>query len=338
MIEFLKRKNIEISCKKYFIDAMGSMALGLFASLLIGTIFGTIGSEFGFSWMLDLKTYASSATGPAMAMAIAYSLSSPPLVMFSCATVGIAGNALGGPLGTLIATIVACEFGKAISKETKVDIIVTPSVTIIIGVLVAELIGPAVSSIISGFGQIVNVATDMQPLLMGILVSIVVGITLTLPISSAALCIMLGLSGLAGGAAVAGCCSQMVGFAVASFKENKIGGLVAQGLGTSMLQLPNIFKKPSIWITPILTSAITGPLATLVFKLEISSDMSVSAGMGTCGFVGPIGLISSMGNNLNTWSGIIFCCILIPAFLAFSFDKIFRKIGLVNDGDQKLDL
>lgn len=335
---FFERKNIEISLKRYFIDAMGNMALGLFASLLIGTILKTIGQQTNLPWLVEIADYTTQAQGAAMAVAIALALKAPPLVMFSCATVGVAGNALGGPLGALLATIVAAECGKVVSKETKVDIIVTPTVTILVGCAVAGYVGPFVSKVMYGFGEIINSATELQPLFMGMLVSVVVGVVLTLPISSAALCIMLGLSGLAGGAAVAGCSAQMVGFAVASYKENKIGGLLAQGLGTSMLQVPNIFRRPLIWLAPTLTAAITGPIATMIFKLEISSEMSVAAGMGTCGLVGPIGLLSSMGSNTNTWLGILVVCFVAPAMIAYAFDSAFRKLGFVKYGDQKLDL
>ncbi|MFI3225997.1 MAG: PTS sugar transporter subunit IIC [Clostridia bacterium] len=335
---FFERKNIEISLKRYFVDAMGNMALGLFASLLIGTILKTIGQQADIDWLIEISNYTTQAQGAAMAVAIAWALKAPPLVMFSCATVGVAGNALGGPLGALLATIVATECGKVVSKETKVDIIVTPTVTILIGCAVAGYIGPYVSKIMYAFGDVINTATEMQPLYMGILVSVVVGVVLTLPISSAALCIMLGLSGLAGGAAVAGCSAQMVGFAVASYRENKMGGLLAQGLGTSMLQVPNIFRRPQIWLAPTLAAAFTGPIATLIFKLEISSELSVAAGMGTCGLVGPIGLLSSMGSNTNTWLGILVVCFVAPAMLAYAFDTAFRKLGIVKFGDQKLDL
>lgn len=335
---FFERKNIEISLKRYLIDAMGNMALGLFASLLIGTIMKTIGQQIDLPWLIEIADYTTQAQGAAMGIAIAWALKAPPLVLFSCATVGVAGNALGGPLGTLVATIVATECGKIVSKETKIDIIVTPTVTILVGCAVAGFIGPWVSKVMYAFGDVINNATEMQPLYMGVLVSVVVGVVLTLPISSAALCIMLGLSGLAGGAAVAGCSAQMIGFAVASYRENKVGGLLAQGLGTSMLQVPNIIRHPLIWLAPTLSAAITGPLATMVFKLQISSDLSVTAGMGTCGLVGPIGLLSSMGSNSNTWIGIFVVCFIAPAILSCAFDSAFRKLGFVKFGDQTLDL
>lgn len=335
---FLQKKGINISAKVYLIDAMGSIAFGLFSSLLIGTIFKTIGQQLNIDWLIEISTYTTQAQGAAMAVAVATALKAPPLVIFSSATVGVAGNALGGPLGVFIASIISIELGKLVSKETKIDIIVTPTVTILSGCLVAHYVGPIVSEIMYAFGDVINTATQMQPFLMGIIVSVVIGIVLTLPISSAALCIMLGISGLAGGAAVAGCSAQMVGFAVASYKENKLSGLISQGIGTSMLQVPNIVRKPAIWLTPIITSAITGPMATMIFKLTISSEFSVTAGMGTCGLVGPIGIISSMGAIPKVWTATIIICFVAPALISYALDSFFRKIGIVKFGDQKLDL
>ena len=267
---FLKRKQVVISVQTYLIDALGAMAFGLFASLLIGTIFGTLGEKTGVVIFTTIAGYAKSATGAALGVSIAYALKAPTLVLFSAATVGIAGNELGGPVGALVATIIAAELGKIVSKETPVDILVTPGVTIISGILAAQFVGPGVSAFMTAFGNLVKTATVMQPLFMGILVSALIGIALTLPISSAAICIMLSLDGLAGGAATAGCCAQMVGFAVLSFCENKWGGLLAQGLGTSMLQMGNIVRNPKIWIPPTLASMVTGPLSTMVFHLEIN--------------------------------------------------------------------
>ena len=257
---FLKRKQVVISVQTYLIDALGAMAFGLFASLLIGTIFGTLGEKTGVVIFTTIAGYAKSATGAALGVSIAYALKAPTLVLFSAATVGIAGNELGGPVGALVATIIAAELGKIVSKETPVDILVTPGVTIISGILAAQFVGPGVSAFMTAFGNLVKTATVMQPLFMGILVSALIGIALTLPISSAAICIMLSLDGLAGGAATAGCCAQMIGFAVLSFCENKWGGLLAQGLGTSMLQMGNIVRNPKIWIPPTLASMVTGPL------------------------------------------------------------------------------
>ena len=265
--KFLKDKNIEFSVQRYLIDALSYMALGLFSSLLIGTIFSTIGDKLGITLFTDIiSPVAKQVTGPAIAVAIAYGLQAPPLVMFSCALVGACGNELGGPVGAFIATILAVECGKVVSKETKIDILITPAVTILIGVLAALFTGSAVSTFMNSFGNLIMKSTEMQPILMGSLVSVLVGISLTLPISSAAICIMLNLSGLAGGAATVGCCCQMIGFAVMSYKENGIGGLFAQGLGTSMLQMPNIIKNWKIWIPPTLTSAILGPLSTTILS------------------------------------------------------------------------
>ena len=237
---FLKRKDVVFSASRYGIDALGAMAQGLFASLLIGTILSTLGEQLGIAVLVTIGGYAKAATGPAMAVAIGYALKTPQLVLFSLIAVGAAANELGkagGPLAVLVVAIVASECGKIVSKETKIDIIVTPAVTISIGVLLSLFCAPAIGKAASSVGNAIMWATELQPFFMGILVSVLVGVALTLPISSAAICAALGLTGLAGGAAVAGCCAQMIGFAVMSFKENKWGGLFAQGIGTSMLQM-----------------------------------------------------------------------------------------------------
>lgn len=334
---FLKKKDIEISVRRYLISALGHMALGLFASLLIGTILTTISQRVPELEQLSyIADFAKAATGPAMAVAIAFALNAPPLVLFSCVAVGVAGNSLGGPVGCLVATCFGAEFGKLIYKETPVDILLVPTVTIVVGVVVAMLAGPPVQSFMNAFGRLVMQATELRPFIMGIMVSVMVGIALTLPISSAALCISLQLGGLAAGAATAGCCAQMVGFAVMSFRENRWGGLVSQGLGTSMLQMPNIIKNPYIWGPPTIASAITGPIATVVFKLE---NIPVGAGMGTCGLVGPIGVITAMPHGgSKMWLGIIFVCFVLPAVLSYIFGMIFRRIGLIKTGDLTLDL
>ena len=346
--EFLKRKNIEISWKRYGIDALGAMAQGLFCSLLIGTIIGTIGKLTGFGLFIDIGSYTMEVSGVAMAVAIGYALKSDPMVLFSLATVGYAANKLGGaggPLAVLIIAIIAAEFGKAVSKETKIDILVTPAVTILVGVGLSALIAQPIGAVANAFGGLIKSATELQPFLMGIVVSVLVGIALTLPISSAAICAALSLTGLAGGAAVAGCCAQMVGFAVISFRENRWGGLVSQGLGTSMLQMPNIMKNPRIWIAPIITSAITGPIATCLFKLEMNGA-AVNSGMGTCGMCGPIGVITGWytpGEGIAPyaptafdWIGLALICIVLPAVIAPLINMIFRKIGWVKDGDLAL--
>ncbi len=350
MREFLKKKNIEVSLKRYGIDALGAMAQGLFASLLIGTIISTLGTQLGIEVLVQIGDYAKSATGAAMAISIGYALQCPPLVLFSLVPVGMAANSLGGaggPLAVLIITIVAAEFGKLVSKETKVDIIVTPFVTITIGVLLSMWCAPAIGTAASAVGKTIMWATDLQPFLMGIIVSVIVGIALTLPISSAAICAALSLTGLAGGAAVAGCCANMVGFAVMSYKENKLGGLVAQGLGTSMLQMGNIIKNPMIWLPPIITSAITGPLATCVFKMKMNGA-AISSGMGTCGLVGQIGVYTGWLNDIAEgtkaaitgmdWFALVMISFILPAVITFVIGQAFRKAGLIKENDLKLDL
>lgn len=332
---FLERKNVHITVKTYLIDALGAMAFGLFASLLIGTIFATLGEKTQVELFVMIAEYAKSATGAALGISVAYALKAPQLVLFSAATVGIAGHALGGPVGALIASVAAAELGKMVSKETRIDILVTPGVTIISGVLVAQFAGPGVSAFMNAFGNLVKNATEMQPFFMGILVSALIGIALTLPISSAAICIMLSLDGLAGGAATAGCCAQMIGFAVLSFKDNGIGGLLAQGLGTSMLQMGNIVKNPRIWIAPTLASMITGPLATTVFKLQ---NIHTASGMGTCGLVGPIGVYTVMEGSTSMWIGILLICFVLPAVLTYVFGVLLRKMEWIKNGDLKLDL
>lgn len=348
--EFLKKKNIELSAKRYFIDALGAMAQGLFASLLIGTIVGTLGTQLGIEILVTIGAYAKAAVGPAMAVAIGFALQAPPLVLFSLAAVGAAANELGGaggPLAVLVVTIFAAEFGKLVSKETKIDIIVTPFVTIFVGVGLSMWWAPAIGTAASAVGGAIMWATELQPFFMGILVSVIVGIALTLPISSAAICAALGLTGLAGGAALAGCCAQMVGFAVASFKENKWGGLFAQGIGTSMLQMGNIVRNPRIWLPAILTSAITGPISTCIFKLEMNGA-AISSGMGTCGLVGQIGVYTGWLSDIATgaktgttamdWCGLLLISFILPGVLSWLFTVLFRKLGWIKEGDMKLDL
>ena len=345
---FCKRKNIEVSAKRYGIDALGAMAQGLFCSLLIGTIIKTLGAQLGVPFLTDIGTYAMSVSGPAMAIAIGYALQAPPMVLFSLAAVGHAANAeggAGGPLAVLIIAILAAECGKAVSKETKIDILVTPAVTILVGVALAKWIAPPTGTAASAFGIIIDNATKLQPFWMGIAVSVLVGVALTLPISSAAICSVLGLTGLAGGAAVAGCCAQMVGFAVMSFKENRWGGLISQGLGTSMLQMGNIVKNPRIWIAPTLTSAITGPIATCVFQMQMNGP-AISSGMGTCGMVGPIGVYTGWVNDIASgfktgittvdWIGLALVAVILPAVICPLINLFLRKAGWVKDGDLKL--
>ncbi len=362
---FCKRKNITFSLQRYGIDALSAMAQGLFCTLLVGTILNTLGQQLGIGFLNEtivtvgtgegamhytIGGLASAMVGPGIAVAIGLALQCPPLVLFSLIPVGFAANAMGGaggPLAVYVIAIAASECGKLISKETKIDILVTPIVTILVGVGVSSLVAAPIGAAASAVGDFVEWATVLQPFWMGILVSVVIGIALTLPISSAAICAALGLTGLAGGAAVAGCCAQMVGFAVMSFRENRWGGLVAQGIGTSMLQMPNIVKNPKIWIPPILASAITGPLATCLFRLEMNGS-AVSSGMGTCGFVGQIGVytgwIQDIASGAKTavtamdWIGLILICFVLPAVLCPIFCRILRKIGWIRENDLKLDL
>ena len=315
---FLKRKNIIFSAKRYGIDALGAMAQGLFASLLIGTIIGTLGEQIGSQVLVDAGGFAKSVAGPAMAISIGYALQAPQLVLFSL-------------LAVLIVAIVAAECGKAVSKETKIDILVTPLVTILSGVLLSMWCAPTIGAAASAVGSLIMWATELQPFFMGILVSVIVGVALTLPISSAAICAALNLTGLAGGAAVAGCCAQMVGFAAMSFKENKWSGLISQGLGTSMLQMGNIVKNPRIWIPPTLAAAITGPIATCLFRLQMNGP-AVSSGMGTCGLVGQIGVYTGWLEEIAAgsrsqitafdWIGMIVICFVLPAVLSLVFGQI----------------
>lgn len=349
MKEFLKRKNIIFSMKRYGVECLGAMAQGLFCSLLIGTIMKTLGQQLGMEFLVTIGSYAAAMAGPAMAISIGFALQAPPLVLFSLAAVGGAANELGGaggPLAVLVIAIIAAEFGKLVSKETKVDILVTPFVTIFAGVALSSLLAPGIGMAASSLGNLIMWATDLQPFLMGILVSVLVGIALTLPISSAAICAALSLTGLAGGAAVAGCCANMVGFAVMSFKENKWGGLISQGIGTSMLQMGNIVKNPKIWIPPIVASAITGPLATCLFHLQMNGT-PVSSGMGTCGLVGQIGVYTGWVNDIAAgtktaitafdWIGLIMISFILPALISLLVGNRLRKIGWIKENDLKLD-
>lgn len=370
---FLRRKNVVLSFRRYGIDAMSAMALGLFASLLIGTIINTIGQNVAPGSMiseklLEIGGYATSVTGPVMALAIGHALMAPPLVLYSLAAVGAACNALGGsggPLAVFFIGIVACEIGKLVSKETKIDIIVTPGLTIITGGVLALIFAPLFKTVCDALGVFIGWATNLQPLLMGVVVSVVVGAVLTLPISSAAICAAIGLSGsavlagladgsatleiwnglsLAGGAATAGCCAHMLGYAVLSFPDNGIGGFVAQGIGTSMLQVPNLMKKPVLWIPPSITAAITGALSTCVFQMR-NNGPAISSGMGTSGLVGPIGVISGWGNlpegyqaGAFQWIGMVMICFILPIVITWIIGKVFRAKGILKEGDLKIDL
>lgn len=349
--------------KRYLVDAMSGMAQGLFASLLTGTIIRTLGGQLlrlsdnaFFRFLLSAGDFACdpNVVGAAMALGIGFSMGVPALVLFSLAAVGAAANVTGGaggPLAVLVIAIAAAEAGCAVSRKTRVDILVTPCVTILAGVLLTLLTAKYIGIAASAVGQFLVWTTRLHPFWMGILVSMAVGMALTLPISSAAICAAFGLTGLAGGAALAGCCAQMVGFAVLSFRENGWGGIVSQGLGTSMLQMPNIVKNPRIWIPPILASVVSGPVATCLFRLEMNGA-AVSSGMGTCGLVGQIGVITgwfepselAIGHgaaaivpDAMNWAGLVLVSFVLPAILCWAFGLWFRKMEWIKEGDLKLE-
>lgn len=330
---FLRKKGINLSWRTYFIDALGAMAFGLFASLLVGTILNSLGQSLHIRYLSErLWPLANSASGAAIAVAIAASLNAPNLVLFASTIVGLGAYELGGPVGVFLATIFGVEFGKLVSKSTKLDIIITPSVTIIVGILVGDLIGPYVASFMKAIGLFIMKATELRPFFMGIVVAVTIGMALTLPISSAAICMMLSLEGLAGGAATVGCCAQMIGFAVISYKDNGLEGLLAQGLGTSMFQVPNIIKNPWIWLPPTLASAILAPIGTLVFKMK---NTPLGSGMGTSGLVGQIGTINAMG--ISAIFKVILLHIILPAILSYIIYRLMKNKGLIKDGDMKID-
>jgi len=361
---FLKRKDIVVSRRRYGVEALAAMAQGLFCSLLIGTILDTLGAQLNIGFLtahivtingvgLTIGKCASAMVGPTMAVAIGHALKAPPMVLFSLAPVGYMTNALGGaggPLAVFVVSVFAAELGKAVSKETKVDLLATPLVTILVGAGIAYLVAAPFGAAAIHVGQLIMWATELQPFFMGIIVSAVVGVVLTLPISSAALCAVLSLTGLAGGAALAGCCAQMVGFAVLSFRENRWGGLVAQGLGTSMLQMGNIVKNPKIWIPATVASMITGPIATCLFRLQMNGA-AVNSGMGTSGLCGPIGVWTGWVNpsaealangavalspTAFDWLGLVLVCFVLPAALTWALGLGCRRLGWIKDGDLKL--
>ena len=331
------------------VRSLSAMAQGLFASLLIGTIIKTIGQQMGLPLVVEAGSFAMSMAGPAMAISIAYAMHASPLVIFSMAAVGMAANTMGGaggPLAVFVISLIATGFGYLVGGRTKIDILITPLVTIGVGVAISYLMAPAIGTAASSVGNLIMWATTQQPFIMGILVSVIVGMALTLPISSAAICAALGLTGLAGGAALAGCCAQMVGFAVMSINENGINGLISQGLGTSMLQMGNIVRNPRIWLPPIIVSAITGPLATCLFHLEMNGP-AISSGMGTCGLVGQIGVYTGWMNEItegsrtaittSDWADLILISAVLPAILTPLVALVFRRMRWINKGDLKID-
>lgn len=341
---FLKRKNIEFSFKRYGLDALSHMALGLFSTLIIGLIIKTAGEQIALlagenqicTLLIELGKTTMGLMGAGIGVAVSYALGAPPLVLFCgivTGTLGAMGN--GGPAGAFITAAIGCEFGKAVSKETKLDIIVTPGTTLLMGLVAGKTVAPLVGLLMTGLGQIIMRATELQPFLMGIIISVVMGVVLTAPISSAALAVALNLSGLAAGAATVGCSAQMIGFAVMSYKENKFGGFVAQGLGTSMLQVPNILKNFWTILPPILSSAVLGPVSTLVFKMR---NNPAGAGMGTSGLVGQINTFTEMGFSLPVLLEVLLLHFILPAILTYIFYIILKRLGKIKDGDLKLDL
>ncbi len=347
---------------RYLISGLGGMALGLFSTLLIGLILKQIGSfmpqiAFG-QFLIMVGQLATVLTGVGIAVGVAHNLGASKLVLYSSVLNGLIGayalkiangqlitdggillSGAGDPLGAFLAAVIGVEVGRLVAGKTKLDILVTPAITIIAGGITGMIIGPPVSGFMNILGDFIRVATELQPFLMGIVVSVSMGVFLTLPISSAAISMILGLSGIAAGASTAGCAAQMIGFAVMSYRENKINGLLAQGLGTSMLQMPNIIKNPKVWIPPILASAITGPLSTMVFKME---NVAAGAGMGTSGLVGPILTWQTMSAGATS-QGLLFVKIaavyfVIPAVLTLIFASFMRKKGWIKDGDLKLEV
>ncbi|MBQ7295523.1 MAG: PTS sugar transporter subunit IIC [Clostridia bacterium] len=326
--------------KRYFVDAMSFMALGLFSSLIVGLIISQLSKIphleilASFSGVLSAS---SPVVGGAIGAAIAYGLKSKPLVIFSCIAVGAFGYELGGPVGAYVSAVVANEIASLIAGKTKIDIVVTPIVCIVTGGFVSTFVGPYLSDFMTGFGELINKATQLHPFPMGITVSVLMGLALTAPISSAAIAIMLGLDGIAAGAAAVGCAAQMVGFAVTSFKANGVGGLISQGVGTSMLQFSNIMRHPQIVIAPTLAGAILGPVSTCVLKM---TNIPTGAGMGTSGLVGQFGAYSAMSDTFGSTKSVVLIALMhfvAPAVLSLVIHLALKKLGIVKDEYLKLD-
>lgn len=333
MRQYFARKGVDLSPKTYFISALSSMALGLFASLIVGLIIRTIGQQFSIETLVDIGNMAMSLVGPAIGVAVAHALKAPPLVLFSAVICGAAGNETGGPAGAYIATLLATEIGKLISKSTRLDILLTPLATTIVGFAVAYSLGALIGSLVQTFGQLINWSVDQHPLVMGILVATFMGLALTAPISSAAIGIMLGLDGLAAGAATVGCAAQMIGFATSSYRENGIGGWLALGIGTSMLQISNIVKNPLIIIPPTLAGIVLAPIATLVWQME---NVKEGAGMGTSGLVGPIFTFSTMGFTFDVFLKVLLLHFIGPAIISLAVANFMRKRNWIKPGDMKI--
>lgn len=326
--------------KRYFVDAMSYMALGLFSSLIVGLIISQFAKIPQLSILGNFASVLSASSpvvGGAIGAAIAYGLKSKPLVIFSCIAVGAFGYELGGPVGAYAATLVANEVASLVAGKTKIDIVITPVVTIVVGGFVSTFVGPYLSQFMTGFGEVINSATQLHPLPMGIAVSTLMGLALTAPISSAAIAIMLGLDGIAAGAAAVGCAAQMVGFAVTSFKANGFGGLISQGLGTSMLQFSNIMKHPQILLAPTLAGAVLGPVSTCLLKM---TNNPTGAGMGTSGLVGQFGAYASMSESFGSIYTLVLIAVMhfvLPAALSLAFHFAFKKLRIVKDEYLRLD-
>jgi uncharacterized protein len=332
-MSFLKKQGIEPSFQNYVINALSYMALGLFSSLIIGLILRTAGEQLGFEQLITVGQTAIDLMGPAIGVAIAYGLKAPGLVLFASAAAGAFGASMGGPAGAYIAALIAAELGKLISGTTNVDIILTPLVVIVAGYLSAAFIGVYVDQAVVYFGELVNWSVEQHPLPMGILVAGLMGLALTAPISSAAIAIMLGLDGLAAGAATVGCSAQMIGFAVSGYRDNGAGGLIAHGLGTSMLQIANVFKNPMILIPPTLAGMMLAPLSTMVFLMENTPE---GAGMGTSGLVGQIFTLTAMGFEQAIFLKIGLLHIAGPAILSYIIYLYLRKNEYIKPGDMTI--
>lgn len=323
--------------QRYFIDALGAMAQGLFASLIIGTIFRQIAKIPHLDFLTNFTVHIGDAKSPvigcAIGVAIAYALGAQKLTLFTSAVTGALGYALGGPIGAYIAAVVGAEVGSLVAGKTKLDIILTPATVILSGGTVGIFVGPYINRFMTFLGNYINTATEYAPIPMGIVIAVIVGLALTAPISSAAICISIGINGIAAGAAVVGCCCQMIGFAVAGYRDTKLGGAISVGVGTSMLQIPNIMKHPQILLAPTLASAILGPISTAVLQM---TNTKVGAGMGTSGFVGQFGAFEAMGFSLVSVLQILLMHFVLPALLTLLFDMIFRKLGWVKAGYMKL--
>lgn len=332
MKEFLRQRNIEFSVQRYGVEALNFMALGLFASLIVGLILKSAGTWLALPWLVEAGAQAQAAMGAAVGVGVAYALKAPPLVLFASVATGMAGAALGGPVGCFLAAAAGAEAGKLVSKTTPVDIIVSPAAALLAGLAAAQFAGPAIASAMAAVGGLIVWLVDLQPVLMGMAVAVVMGMLLTLPVSSAAVAIALSLEGTAAGAATAGCCAQMVGFAVLGFRDNRWGGVFSQGLGTSMLQMPNIVRNPKIWLPPTLAGAVCGALAAAWGMTNIPSG----AGMGSSGLVGQVGTLDAMGTAPEVWLMIALLHFILPALLTWLIALPLRRAGWIAEGDLKL--